>query len=589
MMGKKILPLLMMLMTLWVIPAPTWAGGQNETPAQQKERENQERAQQQKQLQQQRQQQLQQQRQQQQQQAQQRQQQVRQQQQQLQQQRQQQQQQRQQQQEQLRQQQQQQRGQQLGRQQNPGQQLQQRPGQRGGQAPGTPRVLSPQESQQHVQQWNQNRSQLGGINRRPLPAGQVSALPNGHEVIQTSRGSQVEVRPNGAVARVKLPDGRAATFQPNGQVRTIQTPGLRIDRGLHGERRIESDRNGQRLVSEGPNRGFLERPYVNRYGRAYVQRTYWVDGRPQASVYRTVDYGGIRFYRYTPVYYYHPAFYFYAYRPWRMRVTYDWGWNREPWHDYYGVYFRPEPFYASPVMWLTDFILMENLRLAYQARMDAQAQADYQADQQNPPDNGYPPSSQLSPEMKQAVSAEVQRQLDEERAAAQQPAAPQGYTPPDNPAAPPEALDPSHRLFVVSTNLTVSTSDGQECDLTGGDVITRLDDTPGDDGKVRVSVMTSKEQDCAVGVTPLVGVSDLQEMHNDFNQQVDSGMQNLASQQGQSGIPPAGDVTTTPGEVPPPVPDGAVDQQLQAQQAQATQTETQVESDIQADQGGGSF
>ncbi len=396
----------------------------------------------------------------------------------------------------------------------------------------------------------------------------------------------MEVRPTGAVARVKLPDGRQATYHPNGQVRSIQTPGMRIDHGLHGERRIESDRNGQRVVSEGRNFGYVERPYVNRNGRAYVERTYWVEGRRQACVYREDNYRGVRYYRYEPVYYYHPAFYVYASRPWGMQVRYDWGWEREPWHDYYGAYYRPEPVYASPLMWLADFLLMENLQLAYQARQDAQAQADYQPDPQYQSDNGYPPSGQLSPEMKQAIAAEVQRQLDEERAAAQQPPPPQGYNPTENPEAPPEALDPSHRLFVVSTNLTVSTVDGQECDLSGGDLITRLDDTPGDDGKVRVSVMTSKQQDCAVGMTPLVNVTDLQEMHNDFRQQVDSGMQKLASQQGQSGIPPAPDASTTPGDIPPPAPDGTVDRQLQDQQAQATQTETQVQGDIQSDQGG---
>jgi hypothetical protein len=186
--------------------------------------------------------------------------------------------------------------------------------------------------------------------------------------------------------------------------------------------------------------------------------------------------------------------------------------------------------------------------------------------------------------MKQAIAAEVQRQLDEERAAAQQPPpSPESYNPTAGPDTPPDALDPTHRLFIVSNSLTVSTTDGNECELSGGDLITRLDDTPGDDGKVRVSVMTGKQQDCSVGSTPLVAVNDLQEMHNDFHQQVDNGMQKLASQQGQSGIPRAPDVTTTPGEIPPPVPDGNVDSQLQAQETQASQAEVQVQQEVQAD------
>lgn len=426
-----------------------------------------------------------------------------------------------------------------------------------------------------------------------MPTGQVTALPNGHEVIQTRRGSQVEVRPNGALARVRLPDGRAATYHPDGRIRSVQTPAIRIDRGLRGDRRIESNRNGQRLVSEGRNRGFVERPYTNRNGRVYVERTYVVDGHRRACAYREYDYRGAHYYRYVPVYYYHPAFYVYVGRPWGMEVRYDWGWNREPWHDYYGGYFRPEPVYPSALMWLTDFLLIENLRLAYEARQDAEARADadYQAQQQYqqyPPDSGNPNAGELSPEMKQAIAAEVQRQLEDERAAAQQPASPEAYTPTENPDTPPDALNPTHRLFIVSDNLTVPTADGNECELSGGDLITRLDDTPGDDGRVRVSVMTSKQQDCGVGSTPLVKVTDLQEMHNDFRQQVDSGMQKLATQQGQSGIPRAPDVSTTPGEVPPPPPDGSVDRQLQDQQAQASQVETQVEQDIQSDGGSGS-
>ena len=361
---------------------------------------------------------------------------------------------------------------------------------------------------------------------------------------------------------------------------------------MRGERRIESNRDGRRVVSEGRNRGYVERPYTNRNGRVYVERTYWVDGRRRACAYREAEYHGVRYYNYVPVHYYHPTFYVYVGRPWGMQVRYDWGWNREPWHDYYGGYFRPEPVYPSALLWLTDFLLIENLREAYEARQEAEAQAAaYQSQQQYqqyPPDGGNPNAGELSPQLKQAIAAEVQRQLEDERAAAQQPPPPEGYSPTGNPDTPPDALNPSRRLFIVSSNLTLPNSDGQECELSGGDLITRLDDTPGEDGKVRVSVMTSKQKECAVGSTLLVGVSDLQEMHNDFRQQVDSGMEKLANQQGQDGIPRAPDVSTTQGEVPPPAPDQNVDRQLQEQQSQASQVETQVEQDIQADQGSSS-
>ena len=69
----------------------------------------------------------------------------------------------------------------------------------------------------------------------------------------------------------------------------------------------------------------------------------------------------------------------------------------------------------------------------------------------------------MSPEVKQMIDAEVHRQLQAEQAAAQSPQAQ-----PANDQAPPPALDPAQRLFVVSSNLGVSTAEGQECELTPG-------------------------------------------------------------------------------------------------------------------------
>ena len=56
----------------------------------------------------------------------------------------------------------------------------------------------------------------------------------------------------------------------------------------------------------------------------------------------------------------------------------------------------------------------------------------------------------------------------------------------------PPALDPARRTFVVSSDITVL-SNGQECDLTAGDVITRLTDTPDADQRVTASVSGQQE------------------------------------------------------------------------------------------------
>ncbi len=45
--------------------------------------------------------------------------------------------------------------------------------------------------------------------------------------------------------------GGSATYRSNGQVRTIQTHGMTINRGMHGNTRIVSTHNGRTIVSNG--------------------------------------------------------------------------------------------------------------------------------------------------------------------------------------------------------------------------------------------------------------------------------------------------------------------------------------------------
>jgi hypothetical protein len=370
---------------------------------------------------------------------------------------------------------------------------------------------------------------------------------------------------------------------------------MQIDHGLRGERRIVTVRpDHSRVVSMGPHRGYVERPYVVRGGRTYVQRTYVVNRVTYTRVYRTTYYRGVPYYHYVPAFYFHPRFYMWVYNPWRVPVYYRWAWfvSPPPWYAYWGPYFAPAPVYPSAAFWLTDFLLAESLRAAYEAGREAAANAAAQANQ--PPPEAYQPpppapqgqgyTGQITPELKEAIAEEVRQQLAAEQRGAtmvpQQPAA-------TSVEAPPAALDPARRLFVVSSNLAVPSTGGQDCELTPGDIITRLDDTPDNDNRVRVSVSSSKGNDCRVGSTLMVQVSDLQEMHNQFREQIDGGLKTLADNSGKGGLPPAPDTGTSPGEVPPPPPEANVDSTLQAQQQQANQAETQVQQD--AAQGGQNY
>jgi hypothetical protein len=109
----------------------------------------------------------------------------------------------------------------------------------------------------------------------------------------------------------------------------------------------------------------------------------------------------------------------------------------------------------------------------------------------------------------------------------------------------------------------------------------RLSDTPDANQNVTASIQSSKQGDCAAGQTVAIGVQDLQEMHNNFRAQVDSGMQALASKGGTGGLPKPPDTGTTAGEVPAPTADSDAASQLAAQQQQADQTEQQVNTQAQ--------
>jgi hypothetical protein len=363
----------------------------------------------------------------------------------------------------------------------------------------------------------------------------------------------------------------------NGKVQSIHANGMAINHGVGGARTVVTESNGRTLVSTGAHQGYLQSQYLSRNGTTYVQRTYVANNVTYTNVYRTTYYRGVAYYGYVPAYYYHPVFYGWVFNAWPRRVYWGWGWGGAPWYGYYGYYFAPYPVYPAASLWLTDYLLATNLQAAYQAQAQASAAAAQgpanrlasQA-QSSSPDGG---ATQLSPEVKEMVAAEVTRQLAAEKDAAQQ-ANPQVSATSGN--QPPAALDPAQRVFVVSSTLDV-TADGQECALTPGDVLYRIGDQRGTDNNVAASVSSSKKADCATGKTVLVSVQDLQEMHNHFREQIDSGLKTLAGNQGKGGLPTAPDTGTSAGEVPPVTPDADVASELQDQQLQADQTEKEVQ------------
>ncbi|HLV85420.1 MAG TPA: hypothetical protein VKV39_00480 [Candidatus Sulfotelmatobacter sp.] len=417
--------------------------------------------------------------------------------------------------------------------------------------------------------------------------------------------------------QVSLRGGGTASLRPNGQIRSINRNGMQISHGLNGSRHIESMHNGARVVSTGRHSGYVQRAYVTRGGRTYVSRTVVVNHVTYTSVYRSYSYHGYCcYYGYHPAFYYHPVYYGWAYNPWPAPVYYGWGWGGAPWYGYYGGYFAPYPTYPSAAFWLTDYLIAANLQAAYAARAQAAAGAagggdngggnggdntadngggNGQGDQQAQGNGGNDSGSNsqqvtLSPEVKQAIADEVKAQIAAEQASANQGSSNQGSS---NQSSPnqgssdqgqasqssndevPPALDPIRRTFVVASDMTLNV-DGQECQLTQGDVITRMSDEPDQDHNVTVTVAASRKSECGIGKQALVSVDDLQEMYNHFQEQIDNGMKDLAAKQGSNGLPKAPDTNTTPSDVPPPPPDNSAAKALEDQQQAADQTEAQV-------------
>jgi hypothetical protein len=406
---------------------------------------------------------------------------------------------------------------------------------------------------------------------------------------------------------VTLRNGGNATFRQNGQVRSIQTHGMTINRGLNGRRNIVASRNGRTVVAYGHAGGYSQRAYFRRGNTVYVQRTYVYGGRTYAYAYRSYYWGGRPYYGYAPAYYWGPAYYGWAYNPWPAPVYYGWGWAGQPWYGYYGPYWAPYPVYPSAAFWLTDFFLAASLRAAYEAGQQSPEQGELTPPQfqQEASDvvaslyssdplvaaslasaygsNAYliGAASQaaasggngaaMSKEARDAIADEIKNQIAAEQSAATNKDSSSG----GNQGAP-AALDPKIRYFVVASEEDLTTSDGTECSLTGGDVVYRTGDNPDNDNMVDATVKSAKKGECLVGATVGVAVDDLQDMYNNLRQNMSQGMKEMADNSGKNGLPTAPDTKTTAGEVPAPTPDTNVQSDLQQTQKDADQAEAEA-------------
>jgi hypothetical protein len=383
------------------------------------------------------------------------------------------------------------------------------------------------------------------------PGDQAKDLPGGRkEFFNATTRQRVTTNAEGVVTQIKAPHGLSGA-------ETV------INRGPRGGMIAETGHPGSRVVSYGPGRGFVERPL--RPG--YISRTYVRDGRSYARVYREYSYHGVVYYHYVPAFYYGPRFYYWAVTPWGP-VRYAWGGIVAPWVGFYAGYFTPYPMYASPDLWLTDYLLAENLRLAYESQ-----QAENGGQAPAPEANAQPAATGLSDDVKAQIAEEVKQQLAAERAAAAQPASSASQEPASGGEQLPPAM--SQKFFVASSNLELTTAEGHACSLTPGDTLERTSKKVAADGGVAAEVISSKPGDCAAESMTTVQLADLEEMHNQFRERLDSGLSMLAKNEAK-GLPdgPAAGARPVAEGTAEPAPDAEAT--LVAQDTEATNLEAKI-------------
>jgi hypothetical protein len=398
-----------------------------------------------------------------------------------------------------------------------------------------------------------------------------------------ANGTVIERDKSGKTRGITTTRGTTTKLDNRGRVTAIRDKsGNTINRGPRGERKVETLRADRtRVVSFGRRGGYVERP-LDRGGRQYLQRTYVVGGISYVHVYRGYHYHGRPYFVYVPPYYYAPAYYGWVFNPWPRPIYYSWGWYGSPWYRPYGYYFSPYPVYPYASLWLTDYLIAENLRLAYE---NDQLSATTVDDSGRITLASYHPGALaktdqpavLTPEVKQMIADEVKAIIADQQSGASSASA--ASTSGDEI---PPALDPRHRVF-VAFSVVEAEADDDTCSLTSSDVIKRIEDTPDEDNTVAVQVLASKNSDCAIGSTVRVELSDLIDMENHLREQVDAGLKILSEKQGKDGLPaaPAANPRAVAEGTAAPDPKAAAD--LRQQEQAADQIEKEAEGEATAD------
>jgi len=413
----------------------------------------------------------------------------------------------------------------------------------------------------------------GGTHATGAAAGTHTATAGGTH--STTGGSRGPVAKGHTTVATK--SGGSVTKRADGKVASVHDAKRNMDvhRGLNGNRTVVHERaDHTRVVVVRGGHGYVQRPY-SYHGHEYGRRSYYYGGHYYHGYYGRYYYRGVYVNPYYPAYYYGPAYYGWAYNPWVTPVPYAWGWAGNPWYGYYGAWYTPFPVYASASLWLTDYLISQQLQAAYAAQAAANAAAISNA-------------AALTPDVKQLIADEVKRQIALENAEAK---AGQAAEPDAASSSIQRALtDGTAHVFVAGADLDVVDSGGNECALSQGDAIQLTGQNPADANTINLAVLASKGgKECPKGDVVAVKLEDLQEMQNSMRQTIDQGMQDLQKKQGTGGLPAAPASAQAPPQqspvaaaAPPPPPESEVVATLNQEAKEADALEKEASADTGA-------
>jgi len=407
----------------------------------------------------------------------------------------------------------------------------------------------------------------GGTHTTGAAAGTHTAATGTHS---TTGGGKVA---NGQKV-VATKSGGSVTKRADGKVATVHAHGMDVHHSLSGNRQVVHERaDHSRVVVERGGHGYVQRPY-SYHGHEYGRRSYYYGGHYYHGYYGRYYYRGMYVNPYYPAYYYGPGYYGWAYNPWVAPLPYAWGWGGNPWFGYYGAFYTPYPVYASASLWLTDYLISQQLQAAYAAQAANSAALA----------NAAP----LTPDVKQLIADEVKRQIALENSEAK---AGQAAEPDAASSSIQRVLtDGTSHVFVAGSDLDVVDAAGNECALSQGDAIQLAGNNAPDATAINLSVLASKGgKECPKGDVVAVPLQDLQEMQNSMRQTIDQGMQDLQKKQGTGGLPAAPasaqaapQQSAVAANAPPPPPESEVVATLSQESKEADAVEKEASADTGA-------